>query len=133
MPRKAPGSHLSPQVEAAMEALRAERQQKLDALATRDAATPPWLKALRQYIDATIEHHWEENTPDSEGYLSSDHKGRGACEALWTQVVDEERASRIPRISERDLHNLEAMRRQVEAIGEHDDERRERLGLHREI
>lgn len=77
----------SKKVQAAMDAAYAARQAELAALAARDAATPPWLLALRQYIDAAIAHYWEENYRDEEGYTSSDSKGEAECEALWTQVV----------------------------------------------
>ena len=70
---------------------------KYEVLAARDAATPPWLRLLRQYIDEAILHQIAMTERGEDGHTSSDRGGEEACEALWTQVVDEERAARIPR------------------------------------
>ena len=73
--------------QAAMDAAYEARKQVLTARTARDAATPPWLKALRQYIDAAIQHHLAMYERDEDGYASSDMAGEEQCEELWTQVV----------------------------------------------
>lgn len=127
MPRKAQRNQISPKIEVAIEAFRVERQQKLDVIIARDAATPPWLLALRQYIDAAIAHYCAENErPEEGGYTSSDDKGRDICEALWTQVV-----TKIPAIpaTHDDYRVLAEVLQETLVIGKRDDTRRERLCL----
>ena len=73
--------------QAAMDAAYEARKQVLAARQVRDATTPTWLQALRQYIDAAIEHHIAMQEVGGDGYYTSDSAGEEQCEEAWTQVV----------------------------------------------
>ena len=101
--------------QAAMDAAYEARKQLLAARTARDAATPLWLKALRQYIDAAIEHCLAMQEVGGDGHYSSDMAGQEQCENLWTNVVN--------------ALVLADIAQEAQEIGRRDEERRERLAL----
>lgn len=90
--------------QAAMDAAYEARKQVLAARQARDDATPPWLKALRQYIDAAIQHHLAMHDPGEDGYYGSDSAGQEQCEEAWAQVI--EALQPRPRSARMQYHNV---------------------------
>ena len=104
--------------QAAMDAAYEARKQVLAARAARDDATPAWLKGLRAYIDAAIEHSLATQEVGGDGHHSSDMAGQEQCEELWTNVVN--------------ALVLADIAQEAQEIGGRDEERREQLGLNDE-
>lgn len=130
MPRTPKRPPYDPEVAAAIEAMRAERQTHINALAARDAATPPWLMALRGYITAVVEHHLAMQEVGGDGHHTSDMAGEEQCEELWAQVV--ERFPQEPRITVDDFRVLLEVEREAQEIGKRDEGRREQPRLNDE-
>ena len=117
--------------QATMDAAYEARKQVLAARQVRDDATPAWLKALRQYIDAVAEHAYWEHQPGADGHTSSDSTGAEHCAVLWALVVAT--LPQEPRVTAADLHIPTNIAREAQEIGARDDERRQRLELADEI
>ena len=101
--------------QAAMDAACEARKQVLAARTARDAATPLWLKTLRGYIDAVVQHHLAMNEVGDDGHYTSDMAGEEQCEELWTLVL--EGLPLEPRVTAEDFHAFADIAYEAKEIG----------------